>query len=234
MKKELKQGTVEAGKDPARRLDLLWEIVDAAVDLDDHVERAAALEKAIFDLEGLARSSPSAAVHYALGYAWYFHPQRQHSRTVWGVVEDYLGRACCECPEDPYIWLYWGHNAYEYGNYQVALDRFEHVDLARFDTRYMRLRAVEMMLCCEIMISGTESALETLERFVVLCEAGEPEDVFPTNLDQALKRRGLAVSVSAQPRMREALCRLDKAAKAGPWFADLLEGEVTDHQSKCT
>ena len=80
-----------------------------------------------------------------------------------------------------------------------------------------------MILCCKIMRCGIAASVSDFRRFVDVAATLEYEDVWPRELAKAIERSSLdGIAAATRAQLISLAEQLDRAAKHGSWFRDLL------------
>jgi tetratricopeptide (TPR) repeat protein len=202
---------------------LVWQKIDAAEQLDDPQERAELLEDVVRMIGPLTSEHvDDAPGFYAVGYSWYMHPRRLLEPRIYEAAEDALRTAVELNPDDALAWLYLGHNAYDFGHYDSARDRFVRVNVRQMSD-YLRLKVEEMSLCCDVLLNGLGPSLDCFDKFVCSAETLEPVDIWPQQLAKLLASEARRLTATELPRLQAFAQRLDKVGQFGPWFQETVE-----------
>ena len=184
------------------------------------LERREIVEAVVADLRRLCRGTADTLVQYAIGYGLYAHPCRLDEQAIRQGVEESLLKVVAIMPDDGLAWLYLGHNAYDFKDWSLALNRFERV--GPHLPRHLLLRAQEMRVCCNIRLTGLAASLIQLKFFVTECELSAKEDIWPVELASCLSE---SVGQLGQPllaRAQELCARLDAAGHLGTWLTEII------------
>jgi tetratricopeptide (TPR) repeat protein len=178
------------------------------------------LEAIVSELERLWAPAPGPEGYYALAYALYLHPLREHSQHIRDRVNELLKAVVEERPEDFLAWLYLGHNAYDFGQYSAAMQYFrEACERAKND--YLGLKALEFLAASTARQRGLAAAISPIERLAKAAETAEKEDVWPQELGKVLEQTDFLVSEDEAARLRDAVRRLDRAGRSASWLTSL-------------
>lgn len=192
--------------------------IDGALSLKQRDLLARTVEEIISDLAGLPAGEDQAEVDYLVGYLWYIHPSRLVSSSIVDLVEKSLSSAIQSSPDHALAWMYLGHNAYDFGRYKEAHERFTRVD-PRSLSLYLGLKSVEMLASCSIRLKGVSDSRAELVRYVEAAEESEKEDVWPSELARALEDASTTQTLLEIEDLAE---RIDSVGRFGSWFRDIV------------
>lgn len=203
------------------RVDTLLDEVDLAAKDTDVELRRLRIVRVVEQLEEIQSKGLGPMVSYALGYSLYAHPDRISDQTISDAVDRHLKNVLRSKPHDALSWLYLGHNAYDLGKFEVALENFSKAAEGELPD-YLALKALEMRLCCQISCLGLGATLESLESFVEAVEGHSAEDIWPQELAKVIHSRRGEVSSVLRSKLAVLFARLDRAGTFGTWFSELL------------
>lgn len=174
-------------------MDELWDAIDAAkfAAFDETTERARELfgDAESLALRMLADNPTNAEACYALAIIWYERPLPPDDCRE--QVYHWLHQTEILEPEHPWVPLYLGYQHYDDGEHSQALEAFAQVDYAYFDSidhHWRNLKTSELILCCQIKISGPHLPFEQLHRLVSeYVAADEVDRPAPSEIVQALR-----------------------------------------------
>ncbi len=198
--------------------------IDHALTLKDQKKLKMVIEETISELEAIDSDRRNSYINYLIGYCWYLHPDRQYSNRVENEVEKALLSAINQVGNFAKAWLYLGHNAYDFANYNMALKRFMNVDSDQLPP-YLKLKTQEMIVCCKIHLEGLAACLSDLEKFVFLCEQYEPEDLWPQELARLINEKHKHLDKLKKKYLKKIAQQIDIAGNFGIWFCELIEGK---------
>lgn len=158
---------------------------------------------------------------YLLGYTYYLHPDRINDVSIYEKVENSLCLAIHIQPHHSFSWLYLGHNAYDLGKYHEASKRFAKCKEEDF-IDFIRLKLLEMQLCCQIKSEGIIKMIPHVEKFVTLLENhSDPIDVFPQELTRILEEGyDKILEEIEKEKLSNMLARLSKVGYLTPGFGE--------------
>ena len=162
-------------------------------------------------------------MNYLLGYCWYLHLDRQHSKQIEEEVERALLLTVRQAPDFAKAWLYLGHNAYDFKRYALAKERFSCIGTTALPP-YLQLKADEMLLCCAIRLNGLSQCLDKMEQFIVVAERHEIQDIWPQELSKTLAEYLPTMPLAEYQRIKTLAHRLDNAGHFGNWFGEIVDG----------
>src|SRR4051812_42081120 len=102
-----------------QKIEEIWLQIDAAAPPLEPVNKCE-LERITRELSQLAELCCEASAWYALGYAWYLHPDRRHSALVQERTREALLKSVTIDPQFAHAWLYLGHHHYDLADYERA------------------------------------------------------------------------------------------------------------------
>jgi hypothetical protein len=220
-----KQVTEEEGpvmvETPRDKLDAIWERIDEADQISDRARRRDAVTSAIADLQRLADAGFD-GVWYALGYAFYIHPDRALGTKEAECTERCLRRAIEKGVEPDLSRLYLAYHYYDLGEYDASLNIARQVDKTKLDES-MEIRCVELELCGELKVRGLLNSQQRLAEYAVYIDSLETPDIPPLMLMNTLE--GLATAGELPASLLNTLEKLDRAYPilSSRWFRQLLE-----------
>jgi hypothetical protein len=189
--------------------------IDTVIDLDrERLPEAIASVKA--DLRALEIPEIAAEVAYLLGYLTYLHPDRVSSPELQAETREHLTRAL---PRGAAL-LYLGHNEYDLHDWATAAEYFDAISLSSLTSPYVRLKVLEMRVCCRIRLHGVSAALPAIADFVAEAERHPVQDVWPEELARTLT--GLPLASQERAELLVLAQRLDRKGKFGDWFSGIV------------
>jgi tetratricopeptide (TPR) repeat protein len=215
--------------DQGQIIEAAWMQLRLADDAQAEDQRRAHLARAIDLLERAVSVEATAASLYALGYAWYQHPDLGTSPAVRSASVDALRGAVRADSRHALAHLYLGHNAYDQGENAEALREFGHA--AGGLDEYLEAKRREAVVCCNIRIHGLAASLVELGGFATWLEGQTIYDIHPGNLAKAL-REAHSELASLRPdekrTLAEIAARLDRAGRFRAWFAGIVRSSGSD------
>ncbi len=201
--------------DRMQAFDAVLARIDTVIDLDrERLPEAIASVKA--DLRALDFPEIEAEIAYLLGYLTYLHPDRMSSPELQAETREHLTRAL---PRGAAL-LYLGHNEYDLQDWEKAGEFFDAISLKSVTSPYVRLKVLEMRVCCQIRLQGVAATLSELIDFVDEAERHPVQDVWPEELARTLT--GLRLSPIERIELAILADRLDRKGKFGDWFAGIV------------
>lgn len=208
--------------EPKQELEAIWKQIEDAT-LGQEPVKKAELERAIQGLTELLATHGQARVWYALGYAWYVHPDRRLSTIVQGKAESALLQCVSMDPHFAHAWLYLGHHHYDLADYTAAAGYFDRAEPSELP-EFLRLKLEEMRISCSVRLSGISSSLSSFKRFAANADAHPIQDIHPEELHRTLRETlpGERLSESETDQLRRLFLRLDEKGGFRDWFGSLL------------
>lgn len=203
--------------------DSIFQKIDNVEIIEDPIELKGLIEEIISELKSIPNYEKDPDINFYIGYCYYFHPDRRYSIEIENIVEQSLQLAISQSPDFAYAWLYLGHNVYDLGNYNLALERFMNVNTDKLNS-YIGLKTLEMRVCCKIHLKGLSSCLSDLDEFVTIAEHGESIDLVPWQLAKAITDKAEHLSKYESARFKRFAQRIDtKGGFISNWFLGIWE-----------
>jgi hypothetical protein len=202
---------------PMQAFDAALARIDAVIDLD-RGQLPDVIPSVKAELRALETPDIAADIAYLLGYLTYLHPDRMTSPELQAETRGHLTRAL---PRGAAL-LYLGHNEYDLGDHAAAAVYFDAIALPKLLSPYVRLKVLEMRICCRIRLHGVASGIPAFGDFVTECEGHPVEDVWPEELARTLAE--LTLSDDERAALLVLAERLDRKGKFGDWFVGIVRG----------
>lgn len=167
-----------------------FQAIDDAEGEIDPLIRSQLLEQAISALSA-PDTAHTAETHYALGYAWYLHPQEaaiRDSKVTW-----HLQKALEIDPGHRFARLYLGHYYYDrrrFADALAALSSLEDDEFAALGQVWRDAKVAELLLCCMLQLGDRSRIQETVFHFcdsLTKCEDGmhaNPDELTATLVEK--------------------------------------------------
>jgi hypothetical protein len=193
--------------------------IDAVIDLDRE-QLPAAISSVKADLRALAIPEIAGDVAYLLGYLTYLHPDRPTSAELQAETREHLTRALPSTAAR----LYLGYNEYDLHDYATAAQHFDEINLAGVRSFYVRLKVLEMRICCQLRLQGAAAAIPAITDFVVRAEGHPVEDIWPEELARTLS--DVPLTYEEHRELLVLAARLDLKGKFGDWFGAIVRRPI--------
>lgn len=199
-----------------------WDDIDAADQEASPDVRKMKLETVIVRIKRAVEAGANSELWYALGYAWYLHPERLRSRDIQTNTVHALETALQQDHQMDMARLYLCHHYYDLHKFDSALQYVESINDRHLD-EYMRVKWAEMRACCHIGVYGVARSLSIIKWFVEFCDTSHNDDISPFNLYHAILERAESLNDMLRKELTPLFIRLDELGHLGGWFTGLLE-----------
>ncbi len=199
--------------EPATIPDTMWAKVDSLLELEDREKQDARIDALVDELlASPVGKSPEAAG--LAGYLLYLHSGRLASVSKQERVRTEL-RSALRSSDRTVVaeaMLYLGHNDYDVGLYAQATHQFDGLDVTALGP-FLRLKALEMRVCCRIKTKSLGAALKDFHRLVAEADRADLADVCPLLLDSVIENDRSTLDAVQRDDLLELADRLDRIAR---------------------
>jgi hypothetical protein len=160
---------------------------------------------------------------FVLGYVLYLHPDRVSSQQLRDSVDEALRASLKLDAHDFRAWLYLGHNAYDFRDFEGAARYFSDA-AARAPRSYLGLKAFEMLTCATLVQGRMAEATQALAALVSQAEGLPREDLWPRELVAALSSTSLSnVDSDVMEELVRLGSRVDELGGLNRWVSEAIE-----------
>ncbi|TQV69680.1 hypothetical protein FKG94_23080 [Exilibacterium tricleocarpae] len=199
--------------------------IDSALAIDDIVQKEKIFDALVERLSSLEESGTRGEAAFLIGYIYYLHPKKKVSSEIESGIRQNLMLAL-NATKDPSVEarskLYLGHQSYDKGDYKPAAKWFRSLKL-EYLPDYLRLKALEMRLCCSIRNENLASSLDEFDMFVAQVKTFPVEDLWPQELARTLREKPCKLNLFEAHRFQKSVEKLDDAGQFGRWFSEIAE-----------
>lgn len=201
----------------------IWDEIDEANLAIDREKRRDLIAVPIHRLTQLVHAGRRDAL-YALGYAYYSHPDRRPGTPELELTEKFLRAAIAEGIEPDLSRLYLAYHNHDCGQYAVSDSLIREINKDALDGN-LSTRCTELALCNCLLTTRPSGIAALLTEFADFVSGLDAPDVPPLLLMNTLER--LAYDGKLYASCVSALHRLDEAyvVMGDSWFSELISRE---------